>query len=310
MEQLSQSQLETLNEQGFLVISRQMDYAALEEARKAAWHVVEKCIKNNYLHCRAEHRLADRFIEKIDNIFSPELFEPALLDVVVDSPILAYAKQILNDEAIYFAFQRLHSSRNYSVWNNWHRDTQPGKLESVKISIPLFHEVGFHVIPGSHKAGNKQLDGGTCNTTIRCHQKNERRVPVKAGDILIFYSSILHRASNPGSWKYQRAHLHFNFITMSHKEEYGQVAQDFLSKDYLLSRIPEAWKPVFTQTVPFTYRITNPHEKITGWGRLKRVLALAYHYFSALLPFRLTQHSPQWLVPYCRCPKAYKSYYS
>ncbi len=310
IEQLSSEQLKTLNEQGFLVVPRHTPYAALEEARQAAGRIVDKCIKNKYPFCRAEHRLSDKFIEKIDNIFSPELFEPELLKLVVESPIVNYAKTILNDEDIYLAFQRLHPSRKYSIWSNWHRDAVPGDFGTLKITIPLFNEVGFHVIPGSHKAGNKQLDNGTCDTTIRGHQKDEARVPVKAGDILIFYSSILHRASCPGGKKYQRAHLHFNFIKMSQKEQNGQIKQDFLTKDYLTSRIPQEWKELLAKAVPPTYPITTPHEKITVGGRLKRGVSLSYYYLSALLPFKITQHSPQWLVPYCRCPKEYQSYFS
>jgi ectoine hydroxylase-related dioxygenase (phytanoyl-CoA dioxygenase family) len=303
-DRLSSAQIDSLNRTGYLVVPRNVPYPSLEPARQAADRVVQKCLDITYPHCRADNRLSDSFLEKIENIFSPELFEPELLNVTARSPILTYASQILGTNDLYLAFNRLHVTRTYSAWSSWHRDAEPnGKLDSLKITIPLFHEVGFHVIPGSHEAGNKHLDNGTCDTTIRSHVDGEVRVPVHAGDILIFHTPILHRGTCPGRERYRRAHLHFNFIKMSGKEEYGQVKQDFLTREEILSRVTEDWKVFLKHSIPQHYPITNSHGKSGPGRRLRQYMARAYYYASSLLPESMTQSSPGWLLPFVRCPK-------
>ena len=75
MNKLSSSQLKKLNNDGYLVVERNIDYHQLILARKAADRIKKKCIKIGYPYCRADNRLSDRFIEKIDNIFCPDLFD-------------------------------------------------------------------------------------------------------------------------------------------------------------------------------------------------------------------------------------------
>ena len=310
VDQLTSDQLDTLDQHGFLVIERNIPYAMLQAARDAADRVTKKCIEIQYPYYRCDNRLSDTFIEKIENIFSPELFEPALLKPLVESAGLTYVKQVFHNEDFYLAFQRLHVTRKYSAWSSWHRDAFPdGKFCSLKLTIPLFHEVGFYVIPGSHKKGDKQIDDGSCESEVRDHQQNEVCVPVRAGDILLFHSSILHRGTCPGREKYRRAHLHFNFIKMVERESYGQVKQDFLTQDYLLSHVSNAWKEIFSKQVPQHYDITVNRGKSPVAHRVTQTIAKIYYYFSSLLPHTMTQSPPFWLVPYRKCEKKYKSYF-
>ncbi len=298
---LSQNQLDTLNEQGFLVVERNIPYADLQAARDAADRIVQKCLDKDYPYCRSDHRLSDRFIEKIEHVLSPELFEPEILKQIVNAPLIQFAQQALQTDDLYLAFCRVHTTRKYSAWSSWHRDARTdGELYSVKLTIPLFNESGFYVIPGSHKKGNKRLDQGTGNSDICNHQNDEHRVPVKAGDILMFHSSILHRGTCAGREKHRRAHIHFNFINLLGKDIYGQVEQDYFTREEIMSQVPEAWRELLKKEVPQHYPITRQHPKAGLLGKMKQTVAKGFYYSSSLFPHAWVQSPPRWLVPFIR----------
>ena len=310
MNELSVSQLNKLNKDGYLVIERDVKYEQLSNARNAADRVKMKCINTDYPNCRADNRLSDQFIEKIDNVFCPELFEKELLLQTVNSPALQYAKQVLGTADIYLAFQRLHTTEKYSAYSCWHRDAPAdGKFSALKISIPLFNEVGFYVIPGSHKEGDLQIDNGTCDSTDRSHYSNEVRIAVKAGDILLFHCSLLHRGTCPGRTKYKRAHLHFNFIRDNAAEEFGQVQQDYLSQPYITKYLSNDWKVILDKSVPQHYPITCRHKKANVLKKFNQLIACVYYYTSFIFPRSFSESSPQWLVGFYKCPKKYRSYF-
>ena len=223
---------------------------------------------------------------------------------------MIYAKQVLGAANIYLAFQRLHTTEKYSAYSCWHRDAPAdGEFSALKISIPLYNEVGFYVIPGSHKKGDTQIDNGTCNSSDRSHYANEVRVAIKAGDILLFHCSLLHRGTCPGRKKYKRAHLHFNFIRDEAANKFGQVKQDFLSQPYISEIVSEDWQEIFKKDIPQHYPITRMHKKASILKKMKQFIARIYYYASFMLPSSFCDSSPQWLVGFYKCPKKYKSYF-
>src|SRR5262245_29386792 len=115
---LSNEQRHFFLENGYLVIKREVPRQELDEARKAAMRVVEKCARGEYPYCRADDRLSDRFIEKIDHIFHPDIFEPAIFEAVVKSQILDYAKEAIAHDDVFVSFFRMHPTVKYSAWSS------------------------------------------------------------------------------------------------------------------------------------------------------------------------------------------------
>ena len=156
---LSNEQKRFYLDNGYLVVKRGVPKGAYREAQDAALRVVEKCANGSYPHCRADKRLSDRFIEKIDHVFHPDLFEPAIFRAVVESKILDYAKEAIGYSDVFCSFYRMHPTIGYSTWSSWHRDDDPdGRDWTIKATLPLFPECGFAVVPGSHVAGDKCLN--------------------------------------------------------------------------------------------------------------------------------------------------------
>ena len=254
---LSEDQKRLYREQGYLVVKRHVPYESLAAAREAALRVAQKCAEGNFPYCRADKRLSDRFIEKIDHIFHPEIFEKAIFDAVIESKILDYAKEAIGDDDVFVSFYRLHVTRGYSAWSNWHRDGEPDDRDfTIKATLPLFNECGFHVVPGSHRRGDTSLAG--TDSRIRGHLPGEACVPVEAGDILLFHPSIAHRAACAGRTKFQRAQIHFRVTASAFASEMPQVEDYWAKRPELLAMADASWRDALSKDLKFHefYKIT------------------------------------------------------
>ncbi len=160
---LSNEQKQQLHGDGYLVVKRRVDPTLMKPAQGAAMRLVEKCANGDYPYCRADQRLGDKFIEKIEHIFDPNIFEPEVFRAVVDPEILEYAKEALGTQDVFVSFFRMHPTAKYSAWSSWHRDDEADGMHdnTIKATLPLCAECGFHVVPGSQRKGNTLLGGGT-----------------------------------------------------------------------------------------------------------------------------------------------------
>jgi ectoine hydroxylase-related dioxygenase (phytanoyl-CoA dioxygenase family) len=309
---LTKQQRDFLMDNGYLVVKRGLPHDHLDRAKEGAMRIVQKCAKGDYAYCRSDSRLSDRFIEKIDHIFHPDIFEPDIFKAVVHSQILDYAKEALGEDDVFVSFFRMHPTLKYSSWSSWHRDDEAdGNHEhTIKATLPLFAECGFHVIPGSHKQGDKTLDG--TESEIKGHLPREVRVIVGAGDILLFHTAIVHRASCAGRGKYRRAQIHFRVTATKHAHEGPRVQESRSTREEVLAIADKSWRHALCRQVQQTefYPVTTRGEPTRGAHKLvKQLLARMFYYGSALLPehHRWLSDPPAGFVPYVRVPKQLRS---
>lgn len=306
---LSSEQQNFLHENGYLVVKRQVNPALMKPAQDAAMRLVERCALGDYPYCRADKRLSDRFIEKIEHIFHPDIFEPEIFKAVVKSGILDYAKEALRTSDAFVSFFRMHPTVKYSSWSSWHRDDDPDGMHdnTIKATLPLFSECGFHVVPGSQKKGDHLLGGGV-DSEFKGHLKGEVCVPFEAGDILLFHPSIVHRAACAGRHKYRRAQVHFRVTATAHASEGPRVNEESWStRPEVLAVADESWRDSLLKEVKQNeyYPITTrgaPTRGLRGYG--KQLAARAFYYGSALLPdgHKWLSEPPKGYVPYVRVP--------
>jgi ectoine hydroxylase-related dioxygenase (phytanoyl-CoA dioxygenase family) len=311
---LSNEQKRFLRENGYVVVKRGVDPASMKAAQQAAMRLTEKCANGTYPYCRADQRLSDTFIEKIEHIFHPDIFEPDVFKAVVDSRILEYAADALGTDDVFVSFFRMHPTVKYSAWSSWHRDDAADDLHdnTIKATLPLFPECGFHVVPGSQRKGNKLLDGGT-ESEFKDHLPGEVCVPVEAGDILLFHTAIAHRAACAGRTKYRRAQVHFRVTATQHAAEGPRVNEEnWSTRPEVLAVADAAWRAALTKEVKqdHFYPITTrgaPTRGIRGYG--KQMLARAFYYASAFLPddHRWLSDPPKGYVPYVRVAPEHRS---
>lgn len=306
--------LKQFDEQGYLVIPRGVPYEALESARAAARRMISKCTNGGYPYCRADARLSERFIEKVDHIFHPDIFEPAVFEAIQDSRILETAKLLLKCDDVFINMNRMHTTQGYSAWSAWHRDDPADSRDyTIKASLPLYNECGFYLVPGSHKSGDKSIDGE--NTSFKGHLPGEVCVPVRAGDLLFFHTGIAHRGSCAGRKKYRRAHVHFRVTRMDKSDEHGWQSGDWYDRPELLSLSNNTWREILTKK-PNTekrYKAMSRGSSKTGLrNAIERLKRQVFYYSTAVLPqdHPIVVTPPNGFVPYVRVPKEYESMYS
>ena len=315
---LSAEQIQEFWDRGFLVIDRKIAPDSMVKAQTAALRVVEKCANGDYPYCRADSRISDREIEKIEHIFHPDVFEPELLKAVVQSKILDYAKEVLNKQDVFCSFYRMHPTLRYSTWSSWHRDDPvDGRNWTIKATLPLFPESGFRVVPGSHKTGDKSMPANSADndtdSTFKGNLANQITVPVNAGDILLFHTSIAHRGACAGREIYKRAQLHFRITATEFAHATPRVEDEWTNRPEVLALCDEGWREVITKDLQVgkTYRVTTRKPRSNLKGKLKQLRARAFYFGSRFLPddHRWISDPPTGYVPWVRIEKAHKGMY-
>jgi hypothetical protein len=310
---LSDEQKRFLRENGYLVVPRHVPSEKMRKAQDAAMRITDKCATGDYPFCRADKRLSDGFIEKIEHLFHPDIFEPAILEAIVESQILQYVKEAIEDDDIFMSFCRMHPTVKYSAWSSWHRDDPADDKHdnTIKATLPLYPECGFHVMPGSHRNNDHPIHG--TESEIKGRFPGEVCVPFEAGDILLFHTATAHRAACAGRDRYRRAQVHFRFTATRHVAEGPRVNDENWSRrPEILAVADDAWREVLLKEVkqdsfyPITTR-GEPTRGIAGFGR--QMLARAFYYGSALLPqdHAWLTDPPGGLVPFVRVQDRYRS---
>jgi ectoine hydroxylase-related dioxygenase (phytanoyl-CoA dioxygenase family) len=235
---------------------------------------------------------------------------------VVDAEILDHAAEALGTKDVFVSFFRVHPTVKYSAWSSWHRDDDAdgGHDNTIKATLPLFPESGFHVVPGSQRKGDTLLGGGT-ESEFKGHLPGEVCVPVEAGDILLFHTAIVHRAACAGRNRYRRAQVHFRVTATQHAAEGPRVNEEnWSTRPEVLAVADASWRDALTKEVKqdHFYPITTRGEPTRGvYGHGKQMLARAFYYASALLPdsHRWLSDPPKGYVPYVRVGREHRGIY-
>lgn len=255
MSLLTPEQKEFYLREGYLVVKRHVPYGELEAARQGAERIYKKCAYGDYPHCRADKRLSDRFIEKIEHLFHPAIFEKDIFEAVIKSQILDYSKAAMGEDDVFVSFYRMHTTQTYSAW---HRDDpQDDRNFTIKATLPLYNECGLYVVPREHRKGPTVFEG--VDSKIRGHLPGEVCVPVEAGDILFFHPSIPHRGSCAGRNKYRRAQLHFRVTATAYAGEMPQVPDEWSKRPELLAMADASWREALTKDLKHKeyYKLTT-----------------------------------------------------
>ena len=179
----------------------------------------------------------------------------------MNSKVLEYSSQLLQEEC-FLSLSRLHCTKHFSHSGYWHRDLGMPKKNlnfidemimnknymHVQSTLPFYREDGFYLVPGSHKNSsnyiNTNLVMGIPNRQII---ENEKRVPLEAGDLILFNPLIIHRGTCKGRIKYQRAHIHMRFSKVSEAKNIERSINDYgyYNHKKVLDCSNTNWKSIF-----------------------------------------------------------------
>lgn len=215
---------------GHTVLSGVFDGALLEELRSLALEVKEKALSEcapglRYWEdgSKSRHGLTqpDRFREHswgVNEITRPSLFFPSLINVIGMPRIDALMEAILGP---YRAWgQKMLWAPEVGHYDlHWHRDCNHELDELMPYQGPLNNHVQFNaaleddssfiVVPGSNRRPISEEEAQALATDLRGPLPGEKRIHLKAGDIVFMDAHSLHRGEAPeGS---SRLSLHFSF---------------------------------------------------------------------------------------------------
>ena len=258
---LNQEQLRQYDEVGYIHIKNAIDNELVRAAVEAYKKMRFKCENNQYNHLRRYSNLSRKDIYAIEDIFHPDIFEKDILIALMNSKVLEYSSQLLQEEC-YLSLSRLHCTKHFSHSGYWHRDHGMPKKDlgfidkmifeknyiHVQSTLPFYDEDGFYLVPGSHKKSTDYIE--THQVMGKPHRKiykNEERIILKAGDLILFNPLIIHRGTCKGRIKYQRAHIHTRFSKRSAASNIERSKNDFVyyNQSKVLDTANNNWKFIF-----------------------------------------------------------------
>jgi hypothetical protein len=277
---LTNLQKEQLEREGFLILEDVVSQQNLKGGREDFNTIVNKVKSRKYDFVRDDHLLSGDGFYGIEYPFHPEIFSKNIFKAVVESNILDFCNSALNTNDTFLAINRYHTSFEYTWSGFWHRDDIITSNDHVQVIFPFYDELGLHVVPGSHV---KVVEGFSPGVKTRKTFPGEVVVNLKASNVLLFKSSILHRGTCVGGFNgLKRAHMHLRVARMEYLPTFKRFDESsFWNREEVLNIADDSWRSILTKELPQTlefsplikgklrkeifYRIKSTINKLLHW---------------------------------------------
>ena len=256
---LTSAEINAFVENGYIIRKGALSATDIQTYQRAIDRILHKC--------RVEGLHADqlRYIDGerddswgVNNIFHPSIREQALVDALAHPQILDVIEALIGKRLKYHLCTLLVSSERKPYHINWHRDSAPDgevPLETllsrlrnhVQLNGALYDDETLYVVPGSHRRELTDAERSVIQQTPKAAMPNQLVVKLKAGDIVFYNSSILHKGYNIDGSKRQT--LHYAILTAPQENEppnpESPTSQEWLNEPTFLNSLPERLKPLF-----------------------------------------------------------------
>ena len=256
---LTSSEINDFIENGYIIRKGALSETDIQTYRSAIDRILHKC-RIERLH--AEHL---RYIDGerddiwgVNNIFHPSIRERALVDALAHPQILNVIEALIGKRLKYHLCTLLVSSEQKPYHINWHRDASPdgevpletllNRLRShVQLNGALCDDETLYIVPGSHRRELTDAERTVLQQTPKAAMPNQLTVKLKAGDIVFYNSSLLHKGYNLDGSKRQT--LHYAILTAPPENEppnpQSPTSQEWLNEPTFLDSLPDQLKPLF-----------------------------------------------------------------
>ena len=256
---LTQSEIDAFVENGYIVRKGALSEADIQTYRSAIDRILHKC-RVEGLH--ADHL---RYIDGerddiwgVNNIFHPSIREQALVNALAHPQILDVIEALIGQRLKYHLCTLLVSSERKPYHINWHRDSAPdgevpletlrSRLRShVQLNGALYDDETLYIVPSSHRRELTDAERTVIRQTPKSVMPDQRIVKLKAGDIVFYNSSLLHKGCNLTDAKRQT--LHYAVLTAPPENEApnpeSPTSQEWLNEPTFLGNLPDRLKPLF-----------------------------------------------------------------
>lgn len=272
--------MDNFNKYGYSTSPEIIDREKIKNCLTQLKKIRKSCEKNKYKLIRVYDDYSNKKnISGIDGIFNPEIINQSLIDLFEASDVVNIARKLLKSNEVVLTLSRYHLTEKFTHLGPWHRDGEPGKLESIQINIYLLDEEGFEIIPNSYLRENTLEENDTLKKSAYNNLKNSKNIKATAGSVLAFHPSYLHR----GKSLYERAHIHLRF---RRKDEMNIVQNKNLSTEYLNNfKISEEIKKIIILSLNVMKTDNLYAYKNTFKSKLLRKIRYIFHKFIFFLPY-------------------------
>lgn len=196
---------EFFEENGFIILQQNIDDTIIKSARLHFEKIYNKAQSGEYKYFRIyDDYVKAPNISGIEMIFHNKIYNSSITRFLNSSKIPEISKEVLG-EKLRISLSRYHVTKNYSHIGIWHRDSEPEDNNSLQYQYYLYDEKGLEVIPKSHNREFNKIEIKKLNKSKYSKLNNSIHLSTKAGDLLIFKPSLIHR----GISKDDRVNIHF-----------------------------------------------------------------------------------------------------
>ena len=195
-------------EHGYLIFRGIIPKAAIEALRADVRDLVEASARGDGPEVPWINR-EKRVPERLGQLLRPGWVRPSFIASLEEGPYFPVSEQILEAPIRYSLFGMLAGGDGKPYIQNWHRDLAPVEGEHelpilernyriyTQINAPLFPDRYLTIVPGSHLRRTTAAEREVLAQNPAGDMPGQMTVETEPGDILFYYSNLLHRGFNP-----------------------------------------------------------------------------------------------------------------
>lgn len=180
----------------------------------------------------------------VNNIFSPELYEPALAATFGNERFMALSHRVLGDRLRFWSAHTLWSPQRVAYELNWHKDNHEidhhhpaGHPRHVQFNVCLTEDHSFRALPGSHRRPVTPQEREVIESYGTGPMPGEVVAHCAPGDVVYMNYHMIHRGScSPGV---HRRTLHMN-VQSQDEPTGGQTSYGYMRDPEYLARVEPA----------------------------------------------------------------------
>ena len=255
---LHHSEVETFLQDGYVIRRGALSETDIATYRAAVDSILHKCrVEKVHEYLRYVDGERDD-IWGVNNIFHPSIREAVLVESLGHPQILDVIESLIGTRLRYHLCTLLVSPEHKSYHINWHRDSAPdGEVprerllsrlrSSVQLNGALYDDETLFIVPGSHRREITEAERHIIQNSPKADMPDQMPVQLKAGDIVFYNSSLLHKGYNRSGTIRQT--LHYALVVSPPEGEPrnpdGPTSQEWLNDSAFLESLNPRIKPLF-----------------------------------------------------------------
>jgi hypothetical protein len=254
---LNNTEIQSFFDNGYVIRRGGLSQAQIETYRAAVDRILYKCrVEKAHSHLRyIDGKQDDTW--GVNHIFHPSIREDCLVESLGHPQLLDVIEALIGTQLRYHLCTLLVSAERKPYHINWHRDSARdgevpleqlmARLKSgVQLNGALYDDETLYIVPGSHRREITDAERHILQHSPKADIPDQMAVTLKAGDIVFYNSSILHKGHNRTGEKRQT--LHYALVAVREDEPPNPdspTSQEWLNQPAFFTGLNPRIKPLF-----------------------------------------------------------------